>query len=348
MISGDFNSLSNQYTIRISGVLNSMVITQVNNFISKFLLLFILATLAAGLVFEENLIRFSSILPYLFMIMVFNLGTSCSLESLKEVVRKPKSFILGFLIIYIVLPLIGYGLGWIFYGDSPKYAVGHFLLAVTPVAVTSMLWTGFLGGNLVLHLAIISLATVLSGFIIPFQVSFFMGEVVEFDAFSLMVSMSKMIVLPVIAGLLMRQKAPGLVEKIKSGANLINKFLMLFIIAVNGAAVKPNLVTIDWQLIRMFLIVALHLALNFSVSLLICWKILGKESKDLPPIVFASGMRNNAAGVVIALHYFGPEVALPVIICIFLQQLTAGAFYSLIQKFLYKPRKTSGSVTSVP
>jgi predicted Na+-dependent transporter len=50
-------------------------------------------------------------------------------------------------------------------------------------------------------------------------------------------------------------------------------------------------------------------------------------------------MRNNAAGVVIALQYFGAEVALPVIICIFLQQLTAGGVYSLLQRKNYGQAK---------
>ena len=318
-----------------------MLINRINNFLSKYLILFIMASLCMGFLNPGILIRFSNGLPYLLMFMVFSLGTSCRLQSFTDVVKKPKAFIISLFIIYLILPVIGFGLGKIFYSSSPEYAVGHFLLAVSPVAITSMLWTGFLGGNLVLSLALITVATVLSGLLLPFQVSFFMGKAVAFDAIALMLSLSKMIVLPVIAGLLLRIKAPVLVDKVSSWFNVVNKLIIMMILAVNGAAVTPYIDTVDWHLIRMFLIVGLHLLLNFSVALVVCRYTLGKGSKDLPAIVFASGMRNNAAGVVIALHYFGPEVALPVIICIFLQQLTAGGVFTLLQRFIISPPRRS-------
>ncbi len=318
-----------------------MLLSRINSFISKYLILFILVTLGCGFYFSETLIRFSGYLPYFLMFMVFILGTSCDLQSFRDVVKNPKGFLIALLVLYIFIPGIGYGIGRIFYAGSPQYAVGHFLLAVSPVAITSMIWTGFIGGNLVLALSIISAATVLSGFAIPFQMSFFMGEVVAFDAVALMLSLLKMIVFPVIAGILVRQKAPGFVEKTAPGGNLMNKVMMLMILAVNGAAVNPYIDNFDWSLIRMFLIVALHLFLNYAVALAAGWKFLGKESRDIPSIVFASGMRNNAAGVVIALHYFGPEVALPVIICIFMQQLSAGGIYSFMQKVLISQEKSA-------
>ncbi|QEN08151.1 bile acid:sodium symporter family protein [Oceanispirochaeta crateris] len=309
-----------------------MLLTKINNFFTKYLLLFILASLIGGFYFSETLIPFSDYLPYFLMFMVFVLGTSCSLQSLTDVVRKPKGFIVGLIILYIFIPFIGFAIGKVFYSSSPEYALGHFLLAVTPVAITSMIWTGFIGGNLVLSLALIFVVTIFSGFMIPLQISLFMGEVVEFDAIAMMLNLFKMIVLPVIAGIFMRYKAPAMVEKVSPGANLLNKIIMMIILSVNGAAVNPYIDSIDWHIIRMFLIVGLHLVLNYSVAFVLCWLTLGKDSKDLPSIIFTSGMRNNAAGVVIALQYFGAEVALPVIICIFLQQLSAGGVFSLLQK----------------
>jgi predicted Na+-dependent transporter len=320
-----------------------MLITKINNFLTKYLLLFILASLIGGFYFSETLIPFSDYLPYFLMFMVFVLGTSCSLQSLTDVVRKPKGFIVGLIILYIFIPFIGFAIGKVFYSGSPEYALGHFLLAVTPVAITSMIWTGFIGGNLVLSLALIFVVTIFSGFMIPLQISLFMGEVVEFDAIAMMLNLFKMIVLPVIAGIFMRYKAPAMVEKVSPGANLLNKIIMMIILSVNGAAVNPYIDSIDWHIIRMFLIVGLHLVLNYSVAFVLCWLTLGKESKDLPSIIFTSGMRNNAAGVVIALQYFGAEVALPVIICIFLQQLSAGGVYSLLQK-KFNQQLTSSSI----
>ena len=107
---------------------------------------------------------------------------------------------------------------------------------------------------------------------------------------------------------------------------------MLVLLAVNGAVVRPYLQQVDWQLFRLVLVVALHTTLNFGVGYLASLGLLGRNDRSLPTVVYAAAMKNNAAGIVIALGHFGPIAALPVVLNMILQQFWASTYYRLFQR----------------
>jgi len=312
------------------------MVAKANIFFNSYLEVIILIALIIGYIFSELVAPLSVLLSYLLMYMVFVMGTSCSLESIRGIASTPGGFILGLILSFLVMPLIGYTFGQIFYSENSDYAVGHLLLAIAPVAITSIIWTGFAGGNVTLALALVAVATLVSGFSIPFQVSIFMGQVVKFDAHALTLDLVKMIVLPVLFGILTRYKAPTFVQTTSPLLHLLSKLIMVVILMVNGAVVRPYISTFDWELVWMFLLVCLQLVLNFSSAMIITTIVLGRTSKDLSSVIFASSMRNSVAGIVIALNYFGPTAALPVLICILMQQMVAALFFRLLGKLNLK------------
>ncbi len=304
-----------------------------NEVFNKYILLFILSSLITGFLFADFFSPYAGSLSYMLMFMIFVMGTACTFESLRSIVKAPGGFFLGILIVYLVLPLIGYTMGAVFWQNNPSYAVGHFLLAITPVAITSMIWTGFAGGNIALALALVAVATVFSGFSIPSFMALFMGKIVEFDAGSLTMNLVHMIVGPVFVGILLRNRAPLFTVKAGPFLNLATKLMMVAIICVNGAAVQPYLADFNLSLLKLLLVVFLHMMLNYTASFSIAFLVLGRRSPDLSPVIFASSMKNTVAGIVIGLKFFGPAVALPVIMCIFMQQMAAGFFFRLLKRF---------------
>lgn len=292
-----------------------------------------MAGLVTGFLFADYASNASVVLPYALFFIVFVVGTSCTLESFRSVITDPKGFFIALGVIFILMPLIGYGMGYFFHSDTPSYAAGHFLLSVTPVAITSMVWTGIVGGHIALSLALVTVVTLVSGVNIPFQMSVFMGKVVEFDALALTGNLSRTIVIPVILGLALRNRAPKVVIPLRPYFDLVTKLMMLVIITVNGAVVRPYVQGFDWEIIRLFLLVGLHNFLNFFTALAVAALFLGKRHLALPSVVYASSMKNTAAGIVIALNYFGPVVALPVVFSMMMQQFWAGAVYRIVSRF---------------
>ena len=274
----------------------------------------------------------SSLLPYVLSILVMIVGTNCTLDSFRSIVRSPKSFIIALAIIYLLMPLIGYGIGAVFYPDKPLYAAGSILVSVTPVALTSMVWTGLAGGNLALALALVAVVTIFSGVNIPFQLSLFMGKVIEFDAMALTLKLIVTVVVPVLIGIGIRYFSGERIEKHRPVLGIITKVLMLVIMAVNGAVLRPYVNGLGMDALRLLLVAAFHMILNFSISMLIGAIFLGLRDPAIPPVVYASSMKNNAAGVVIALNYFSPAVALPVVFSMMTQQFWAGVFFQIFRR----------------
>ncbi|ORC37778.1 hypothetical protein B4O97_01895 [Marispirochaeta aestuarii] len=288
--------------------------------------------LVTGFLFADYASNAAVVLPYALFFIVFVVGTSCTLESFRSVITDPRGFFIALGVIFILMPLIGYLMGFFFHSGTPAYAAGHFLLSVTPVAITSMVWTGIAGGHIALSLALVTVVTLVSGVNIPFQMAFFMGKVVEFDALALTGSLSRTIVIPVILGLALRNRAPKAVVPLRPYFDLVTKLMMLVIITVNGAVVRPYVQGFDWEIIRLFLLVGLHNFLNFFSALAVAALFLGRRHMALPSVVYASSMKNTAAGIVIALNYFGPVVALPVVFSMMMQQFWAGAVYRIMNR----------------
>jgi bile acid:Na+ symporter, BASS family len=311
-------------------------VIRINDFIGRYLVVIIVVGLTAGFFLDEHIAGVTVALPYILIVVVFVMGTSCTLESFRSIAQAPKGFIVALLVIFICMPIIGYLMGYLFHRDNPSFAVGHFLLSVTPVAITSMIWTGIAGGNIALSLALVTVGTLVSGFNIPLQMSLFMGKVVQFDTAALAGSLSKTIVIPVLLGLAVRNRAPRLIEPLRPYMDLMTKVALVLILSVNGAVVRPYISSFDWEIVRLFLLVGVHNFLNFSVSLGIAWLALGRGNPAMPAVVYAASMKNNAAGVVVALNYFGPIVALPVVITMLMQQLWAGGFYRIIRRMKHQ------------
>lgn len=282
--------------------------------------------------FSQQVAEASSVLPFMLMFMVFVMGTSCTLQSLRSVALAPRRFLVALFVVYVLMPVLGYGIGRLFYAEGSPYAVGHLLIAVTPVAITSTVWTGMSHGNIALSLALVTFVTVVSGFYIPLQMSVFAGRTVEFDSFVLMGNLVRTIVLPVLLGIFVRHRSRGGIQAHRSYLDLITKVMMLVLLAVNGAVVRPHLQQMDGRLLRSVLVVTLHTSLNFAVGYLASMSLLGKRDRSLPTVVYAASMKNNAAGIVIALSHFGPLVALPVVLNMILQQFWASAYYRVFSR----------------
>ncbi len=308
------------------------VLKKIDSALGRQLMLLNILTLFIGLLLPGLFSGLTPYLPYILSTLVLIVGTNCTLESFRSIVQAPKSFFLSLAFIYLLMPVLGFGVGSLFYPDKPLYAFGTFLTAVTPVALTSMVWTGLAGGNLALALALVALVTVFSGINIPFELSLFMGTVVEFDAWALTVKLVVTIVVPVIFGIGVKHYSGERIEKYRPVLGVLTKILMLTIMTVNGAVLRPYVDDLGMDTIRLLLVAAFHMLLNFSITMAVGGFVIGFRNSAMPPVVYASSMKNNAAGVVIALNYFHPAVALPVVFSMMAQQFWAGVFYQIFRR----------------
>ena len=99
--------------------------------------------------------------------IMFVVGTSTSINQFKEVIKFPKSLLLGFLTQVVFVPIIGIVIAYLS-PVSDAYKIGILLLSCVPSAVMSNYLTKTINGNTALSISLTAICSFFSFITIPF------------------------------------------------------------------------------------------------------------------------------------------------------------------------------------
>jgi tagaturonate reductase len=153
-------------------------------------------------------------------------------------------------------------------------------------------------------------------------VRLFSGTAVSIDTTGMIISLLLMVVIPSIVGVALNQMSRNWMHiTVVPFGKPFSKIALFAVIVINTSQVAGK-VSLDFQLIP---IAALNLALAFLGYMLgfLAARLLRAEKTVSVAMVFTIGMRNISAALVLAINFFPPESALPVVIGIVLQQTIA-------------------------
>ncbi len=230
------------------------------------------------------------------------------------------------------MPSWAWFIGNLSFATDQSMVTGIIIAVVIPTGVTSVIWVAMSKGNVELTLSILLIDMILSPIIVPLSLALFVGRNIEINVQSIMVGLFFMIVIPYILGILANYiiKGPSK-DKLKKFLTPVSKIGILVVVMINGADIAPYLREINLELIRIASVV-LFIACSGYLFAWLIGKVLKLKFEDLAALVFSSGMRNIASGIVIATSFFSPKVAVPVVFVMIFQQLLASIFASLLSK----------------
>jgi BASS family bile acid:Na+ symporter len=241
--------------------------------------------------------KYKGLIVPLLMIIMFGMGTSMSVKDFANVAKMPKGVIIGLVLQFSIMPLIGFTLASIS-GLPPEIAAGIILMGCSPSGLASNVMAYISGANLALSLTLTSVSTLLAPFITPFYMSIFAGELIPIDATAMFFSISKIVILPISAGLSFNHFFHGrfpIVDKTMPKLSMIG---IVVIITVIIAAGRENLLNIGLLLV---VLVIIH---NISGYLLGYGsaKLLKMDESSARTIAFEVGMQNSGLASGIALE----------------------------------------------
>ncbi|WP_147535350.1 bile acid:sodium symporter family protein [Bacillus marasmi] len=290
-----------------------------------------------GVLLTDELKSWSYLVPWIFAVMTFIGSLGSNFKSLKDVFTHPMRLITVLLILHIIVPLWALLLGHITFSGDIHTITGIVLAAVIPTGITSFIWVSVYKGNAPLALTIILVDTFLSPFIVPYSVSLLAGEKVVIDTFGMMQGLLGMVVIPSLLGMTLHEVTKGKVKQ-KLGVPLapFSKIGLAAVVMINSSVVAPYLKNFD---VKLLTIAALSLTVSASGYMISVGvgKLLKWGRGDVTTLMFTGGMRNISAGAVIAVAYFEPAVAVPVVIGMLFQQVLASIFGHLLHKSYEKP-----------
>ena len=261
----------------------------------------ILLVVAAALIFPEVFrdvggYKTTGLIVPLLMIIMFGMGASVGVEDFTRVFKMPKSIAVGLICQYTIMPFIAVVLVMIS-GFPPEIAAGIILVGCSPGGLASNVMAYISGANLALSLSLTAFSTLLAPFMTPFLMSWLAGQHVPIDAIAMFWSITKIVILPVIGGLIFNHFLHGKFPIIDNNMPRVSMLGIVVIIAVITAAGRDNLITLGFALIA---IVALQnllgLALGYGVA-----KTVRMDEASARAIAFEVGMQNSglASGIAV-------------------------------------------------
>jgi BASS family bile acid:Na+ symporter len=238
------------------------------------------------------------ILPLLMLIM-FGMGTHLSFEAFLREWKNPKSIGLGILCQFLIMPVIGLALAKSS-NLAPEIAAGILLVGCSPSGLASNVMCFIAKANLALSISLTTCATLLAPFITPVLMSLTASEYIAIDPKAMFITMLKLVVVPVIAGMLVRHFLPKRWFFILSGMPLLSMAGIIIIVAIIIANGRPALIQIGGALL---FFVVLHNALGFLFGY-IAGKLAKLDESSCRALAFEIGMQNSglASGIALTMN----------------------------------------------
>jgi len=290
-------------------------------FLDKYFPFLIPLFLFLGLLLGDGVGQYVGVVMWLFAGTTFIGSLKIDFNAFLDTIKRPKGILVVMLILRVIMPMISLVFGRVFFPNDVYIQTGLLLFGLLPVAINSVLWTVITKGNVSLSLSIVLLDTILAPFILPFSILVLTGASIELDTVGMMKSLLLMVVVPSLVGMSLNQFTQGEISK-KWSMRLapFAKIALLLVILINGGNIRKYFPPVDLEL----LLIMVSITFLAIVGYMLSWKLakwLNLSQGEVKAIVFSGGMRNMSTGVVIAVAYFPPRAAIPIVTGIFFQQI---------------------------
>lgn len=143
--------------------------------------------------------QLKSLIVPLLQIIMFGMGSQMSFDDFTGVIRMPKGVVVGVVSHYILMPLVGFTIAYIF-KFPPEIAAGIILIGCVPSGLASNVMSFLAKANLALAVTVGAISTLLSPFVTPTLMKWLGGQYIEVNFWSMMLDILNMIILPIVAG----------------------------------------------------------------------------------------------------------------------------------------------------
>jgi BASS family bile acid:Na+ symporter len=253
----------------------------------------IFAAVATALYYPQYFVefkgfKFSKLITPLIQLIMFGMGTSMSLNDFVGVVKMPKGVFIGVFSHFLIMPLIGYTLASLS-GFPPEIAAGIILIGCSPNGMASNVISYLAKANLALSITITAVSTLLAPVITPLLMKLFAGAFVQINVVDMMWDITKMVILPIAAGLLFNKFLSGKAKWLDNAMPFVSMLGIAFIIVIITAAGRNSLLTIGPLLI---LLVLIHNLMGYTLGY---WsgRLFKMSERDCRTIAIEVGMQNG-------------------------------------------------------
>src|SRR5215204_2050380 len=242
--------------------------------------------------------KLSALIVPLLQIIMFGMGTEISLKDFARILKMPKGIIVGIVCHYTIMPLIGFTVANLFNFPS-EIASGIILVGCCPSGLASNVMSYLARANLALSVSVTTISTLLAPILTPLLMRLLGGNFVEIHFWAMVWDITKIVIIPVVAGLLFHYLVRGKFNWLDKAMPILSMAGIALILTVMVAAGRDNLLKVGGLLI---LATFIHNVAGFFLGY---WsgRLLKFHERDCRTIALEVGMQNAglASGLALAM-----------------------------------------------
>jgi BASS family bile acid:Na+ symporter len=255
--------------------------------------------------------------------VMYGVALGLRAQMFKDLLRYPKSVLVGFFSQSVALPAATFLLvvlfsRWI----TPMVAMGMILVAACPGGNISNFMSQFSKANTELSISLTAISTALSTILTPFNFALWGGfyvnivnkraahalQELHIDTFQMFETVFLLLGIPLILGILTVKFLPKLAEKLKKP---MQYFSLVFFVGMVIMAFSNNIDLFLKYILYIFILVLIHnaLALSMGYSLATVFKLPDIDRRTL---TIETGIQNSGLGLVLLFNpkIFPPDIAI--------------------------------------
>lgn len=264
--------------------------------------IWILTSVTVALYYPQYFLRagdfeYTGLIVPLIQLIMFGMGTAMSLQDFAGVVKMPKGVLVGLACQFTIMPLVGLTLAWGF-GFPPEIAAGVVLIGSVSGGVASNVMAYIAKANLALSITMTAISTLVAPLMTPLLMKLLANQFVPIDFVSMMISVAKIVLLPIVLGLLFNKLMHGRAGWLDRAMPILSMVSIAVVLTIIVASGRDALLTIGPLL---FLAAILHNAIGYLLGY---WggRLVGLDEQSCRTISLEVGMQNGGLATGIAVE----------------------------------------------
>ena len=259
---------------------------------------------------------------------MLGMGLTLKISDFKILFKNPRWTIIGVFTQFSVMPFLGWAFSKIF--ELPDFfAVGLILVSCCPGGTASNVIAYLSNLNVAFSVTMTFISTVTGVILTPILITSISGELINVDLKGLLLSATKVVLLPVLIGLIVSKYFQTFTKKIVVYCPSV---AVIFIVLIVASIIGEGKEVILQSGINLLIsIMILHLS-GFIIGFVISFIFLG-DKKLSKTICIEIGMQNSGLGVVLAKeNYVNPLTAIPSAISSLVHSIYGSIFVAIFKE----------------
>lgn len=262
--------------------------------------LWILAAVAVGMCWPQWFLgygdfKFTTLFVPILQLIMFCMGTTLSIEDFARVSEKPTGVGVGLVCQFTIMPLVGFALASVF-GLPPEIGAGIVLVGSSPGGLASNVMAFVAKADVAMSVTMTAVATLVAPVMTPLLMKLLAGQLITVDAWGMMWSMTKMVLLPVMGGVIFHHAIYHRyrwMERLMPVLSMVGIIIMTVLTVARG---RDNLFETG---LLLMLACFLHTSFGLALGYLVC-TLLRLDPNTRRTIALEVGMQNSGMAAAVA------------------------------------------------